>query len=178
MTGGLPYWDSFRTDWSSADSYDANLSLFLAGDNVPDHGSYDGRIATIRMKAMRYGQQLCELLNLLAGQEGWNQTKVRRALSDGFGNNEGDGYDAFGGDEYTLMSISDYHRLHDDLVATIEKISLAGDVDDDKEVGVSDVIAVLQILTDSYGGTIGPNGDSDGDGALTLQDAIRILGKI
>ncbi len=178
MTGGLPYWDSFRTDWTSAISDDANLSLFLSGDNVPGHGSFDGRIATIRMKAMRYGQQLCELLNLLARQDGWNQTKVRLALSRGFGDNGGDGYDTFGGDEYSSMSIDDYHRLHADLVATLEKVILAGDVDDSGDVVLQDVIAILQILTGNYDGTIGPNGDVDGDAKLTLQDAIHLLGNI
>ncbi|WP_163337328.1 fibronectin type III domain-containing protein [Desulfopila sp. IMCC35008] len=177
MTGGLPYWDSFRTDWGSADSYDANLSLFLSGDSVPGHGSFDGRIATIRMKAMRYGQQLCELLNLLSQQDGWNQTRVRRALSNGFGNKSGDGYDAFGGDEYSSLSIDDYYRLSGDLVATIEKVSLAGDVDGNGKVGVADAVAILQLLTESYSGSVGPNADSDGDSRLTLQDAIRILGK-
>ena len=178
LDGGLPYWDAFRTDWDSADSYDADLSLFLAGDDVPGHGFYDGRIATIRMKAMRYGQQLCELLNLLAAEDGWNPTLVRRALSQGFGDNAGVGYDAFGGDEYGAMSIEDFFRLRADLVATIERERLAGDVDGNGDVGVADVIALLRIITDCYGGPIGENADRDRDGRLTLQDAIAILGSL
>lgn len=182
MDGGLPYWDAFRTDWSSADSYDANLSLFLAGTSVPEHDNvahpFDGRIATIRMKSMRYGQQLCELLNLLATHDGWNRTKVRRALSNGFGDKTGAGYDAFGGDEYTNMTIDDYFRLHADLTATLENGLLAGDVDGDSDVDIADVITLLKIITDSYEGPISSHGDTDDDGRITLQDAIRILHRL
>ena len=124
MDGGLPYWNCFHTNWSTATGADttgqkADLSLMLSGDDVPGHGAFDGRIATLRMKGMRHGQQIAELLNLLAAQPGWNRSKVARALSNGYGDHEGVAYDAFGGDGYSSMALEDYYRLRQDLVTTL-----------------------------------------------------------
>jgi hypothetical protein len=104
MDGCLPYWDTFQNNWTTASGCatggDASLSLMLFGSDVPGHGSFDGRIGTIRMKGMRYGQQLAELLNLLSSQDGWNRNLVSRALSGGYGDLAGVGFDSYGGDEY------------------------------------------------------------------------------
>ena len=115
MDGGLPYWDNYHTNWDSADV----LAVLPSGDSVPGHGYFDGRIATIRMKGMRYGQQLCEYLNMLRGKAGWNRNLAARALSDRYGDNAGRGYDAYGGDEYDNMRILEYYKLHADLLASI-----------------------------------------------------------
>jgi hypothetical protein len=119
LDGGTPYWDNFHSNWTVASGEDATLSLMLSGDSVPGHGSFDGRIGTIRMKGMRYGQQVVEMLNLLASAKGWNRNLVARALSSRYGDHAGREYDAFGGDGYTNLQILDYHRLHADLVATL-----------------------------------------------------------
>jgi len=129
LNGGTPYWDNFKNNWSTAtgndqDGQDATLSVLLSGDSVPGYGTFDGRIATVRMKAMRYGQQLCELLNLMAGKDDWNRNIMARTLSAAFGDSgdpsgDGDGHDTFGGDEYTNMEILDYYQLHADLVASL-----------------------------------------------------------
>lgn len=177
--GGLPYWNSFANNWTTATGSDggedATLSLMLSGSNVPGHGSYDGRIATIRMKGMRYGQQLCELLNLLARQKGWNRNLVSRALSSGYGDNSGVGYDNYGGDEYVGMTILEYFQLHADLVATLEKELLVGDINGDRLVDLSDAIIILQLQSDQYQGQIRLDGDVDGDGKIGLAEAVYVL---
>jgi hypothetical protein len=140
LNGGTPYWDNYKNNWSTAtgsdqEGEDATLSVLLSGDSVPGYdGTFDGRIATVRMKAMRYGQQLCELLNLMAGKDGWNRNIVARTLSAAFGDSEepsGDGHDTFGGDEYTDMQIFDYYQLHADLVASLAPKGYDTDGDND-----------------------------------------------
>jgi|GEM_PF-3199289 len=180
--GGLPYWDSFQNNWTTATGSDgggdATLSLLLSGADVPGHGAFDGRIATIRMKGMRYGQQLCELLNLLAQQNGWNRNLVSRALSNRYGNHAGIGYDSYGGDEYSGMNITDYYRLQSDLVATLEQSLFRGDVDGDGTIGLADVIVVLQVQSNSYNGPLRLAGDVNDDGRIGLQEAVFILAKM
>ncbi len=133
LDGGTPYWNNFENNWTTAtgsdQGEDATLSLMLSGQNVPGHGSFDGRIATIRMKGMRYGQQLVEMLNLVAGATGWNRNLAARALSSRYGDQSGSGYDSYGGDEYNTMQIIDFHKLHADLAATL--MSLGCDTDSD-----------------------------------------------
>ncbi len=123
LDGGLPYWNNYDDNWTTASGEaggeDATLSVLLSGDDVPGHGAFDGRIATIRMKAMRHGQQLCELLNILSASEGWSRNLAARALGAGRGDHSGMGYDAYGGDEYNGVSILGFHQLHADLVAAI-----------------------------------------------------------
>lgn len=181
LDGGLPYWNNFDNNWTTATGSDggedATLSILLSGSTVPGHGSFDGRIGTIRMKGMRYGQQLCELLNMLAQQPGWNGNLVRRALSNGYGNKTGTGYDNFGGDEYTNMTILDYFRLQSDLTASLEKTLLLGDVNGDKMVDLRDGVGALQIQA---GGTlVSPRveGDVNGDGKIGMVEALFILQK-
>jgi len=78
-----------------------------SGDSVPGHGYFDGRIATARMKGMRFGQQICEYLNMLASKPGWNRTLATYALHDRCG------------DDFTTMEILDFYRLRADLLATL-----------------------------------------------------------
>ena len=113
--GGLPYWDSYHTNWTGLDT----LAVLMEGGNVPGHGTFDGRIGTVRMKNLRHGQQLCELLNLVGSQEGWNRNLTARALSARYGDNVGRGYDAYGGDEYDNMTILEHYQFHADLLATL-----------------------------------------------------------
>jgi hypothetical protein len=142
LDGGTPYWNNFANNWTTASGasggQDATLSILLSGDNVPGHGAFDGRIATVRMKAMRYGQQLCEMLNMVSGASGWNRNLAARALSAAYGDNAGRGYDAYGGDEYSGMQIIDYHRLHADLVASLTAGGCASDSDGDGTMDCSD----------------------------------------
>ena len=136
---------------------------------MPGHGAFDGRIATIRMKGMRHGVQLAETLNLLAGETGWNRTRVARAMSDRYGDHAGYAYDPFGGDAYDSMSILDYYRLHADLLATIADTQLPGDFDGDGDVDAGDLDVILAELT-------GPDvlnasaADLDGDEDVDLID--------
>ena len=132
LDGGLPYWNNFRNNWITATGPeggdDADLSILLSGENVPGHGAFDGRIATVRMKAMRFSQQLCELLNLLSNSPGWNRNLVARAMSAGYGDHSGRGYDAYGGDEYAGMDILDFYRLAADVVASMEETNASGNI--------------------------------------------------
>ena len=111
-------------NWTTAEGDDgggdATLSILMSGDDVPGHGSFDGRIATVRMKGMRFSQQLCELLNLLSSKTGWNRNLAARALSAAYGDNHGFGCDAYGGDEYTQLGITDLYRLQADVIASLE----------------------------------------------------------
>ena len=133
LDGGLPYWNNFRNNWTTATGPeggdDADLSILLSGENVPGHGAFEGRIATVRMKAMRFSQQLCELLNLLSRSPGWNRNLVARAMSAGYGDHSGKGYDAYGGDEYAGMDILDFYRLAADVVASIEETNASGNIE-------------------------------------------------
>jgi len=101
--GGLPYWNCYNTNWTTADT----LAVLPSGDSVPGHGYFDGRIATARMKGMRFGQQICEYLNMLASKPGWNRTLATYALHDRCG------------DDFTTMEILDFYRLRADLLATL-----------------------------------------------------------
>jgi hypothetical protein len=182
LDGGLPYWDSYDSNWTTATGSDsggdATLSVMLSGSNVPGHGFFDGRIATIRMKGMRHGQQLCELLNLQAGQNGWNRNLVSRALSNGYGDHSGVGYDAYGGDEYNNMTILDYYRLQSDLIATLERQLLLGDVNDDRVVDLKDVIVALQVVSGHTTGPIRLAADVDGDGQVGLAEVVFVMDKV
>jgi hypothetical protein len=160
LDGGLPYWNNFDSNWTTATGSDgggdATLSILLSGADVPGHGAFDGRIATIRMKAMRFSLQLCEMLNLMAGKAGWNRNITARSLSAAYGDHAGGGYDAFGGDEYKNMTIFDYYQLHADLAA-----SLAGggsDTDGDGDVDGVDLATFAQgssLSLEAFAGTFG-----------------------
>ena len=180
MDGGLPYWDTFQNNWTTAEGSDsvgedADLSLMLSGSSVPGHGYFDGRIATVRMKGMRYGQQLAELLNLLAAQPGWNRNRVARALSDRYGDHSGTGYDAFGGDEYNGLTISDYFALTQDIIASLELCLLRGDINNDRVIDLRDAIGALQVQVGVYEGTVRLEADVDDDGRVGMTEALFIL---
>ena len=167
LDGGLPYWTNYDDNWTTAEGddggEDATLSILMSGDDVPGHGDFDGRIATVRMKGMRFSQQLCELLNLLSRKTGWNRNLAARALSAAYGDNEGFGYDAYGGDEYTQLGIADLYRLQADVIASIEAtvkiiyVQKEGDCNDNEpcentiqdaldlaETGVANIVKVVQ----------------------------------
>lgn len=167
LDGGTPYWNNYDNNWTTAtgDSVggDATLSILLSGENVPGHGAFDGRIGTVRMKAMRYGQQLCEMLNMMSGASGWSRNRAVRALSASYGDHTGQGYDAYGGDEYNDMKILDYHKLHADLVASLTGTGCDIDSDGDGIMDCSDGCPSDRDKTDP--GVCGCDvADTDGDG--------------
>ena len=168
LNGGLPYWDNYRTDWNNADA----LAVFPSGSDVPGHGYFDGRIATIRMKGMRAGQQLAEYLNRLSTMSGWNRTLVARALSARYGDHTGFAYDPFGGDSYAGMSILDYHRLRADLFASILAAFNPFDFDHDGDVDLDDY-AMLYADLSGPGAPISSVADVDEDGDVDLGDFSR-----
>ena len=170
LDGGLPYWDSYQSNWTTATGSDggadATLSILLSGANVPGHGAFDGRIATIRMKAMRFGVQLCEMLNLMAGRTGWNRNIMARSLSTAYGDQAGTGYDAFGGDEYTEMKILDYYRLQADLAASLTESG--DDTDGDGDVDGIDLMQFSRWYADGD-----PRADLNGDASIDEADVAR-----
>ena len=165
LDGGLPYWDNYRTNWTDADP----LAVLPSGDAVPGHGAFDGRIATIRMKGMRFGVQLVEQLNVLAGAPTWNRTRVARALSDRYGDHTGYAYDPFGGDGYDGVTILDYYRLHADLLAGIAASLAPADFDRDGDVDLDDLGFMLAELA-GPGVPRASAADLDDDGDIDLID--------
>ncbi len=165
LDGALPYWDNYHTDWANADA----LAVLPSGDNVPGHGSFDGRIATIRLKGMRHGVQLAEHLNVLSGCEGWNRTRVARALSERYGDHTGYAFDPFGGDAYDSMSILDFHRLHADLLASIAAAQSMCDLDGQGGADLAD-FAVLWNALEGPGIASDSPADMDADGDVDLRD--------
>ena len=170
LTGGVPYWDNYHTNWSSADA----LAVVPSGDDVPGHGTFDGRLATVRMKGMRFGIQLIECLNLLAGRAGWNHSRVAQALSNRYGDQTGDAYDPWGGDAYDGMTILDYHRLRADLFASLEGTFAPADFNEDGSVDLLDY-AIF------YGTLSGPDvpvdspADLDHDGDVDMADFAQFV---
>jgi len=109
LDGGAPYWNNFSTNWINAEP----LSIVYSGANVPGFGLYDGAIASVRLKLMRSGEQLIELVNLLAAQDGWSRERVAQAIADKYG--DGTWNHSFNG-----MGEVELHRLHADLLAELE----------------------------------------------------------
>ena len=83
FNGGLPYWDSYNTQWVNAD--DATPCVVYSGQNVPGFGTYSGPIVSRRVKAMRQAQQIIELLNLWSANRGMNRSRTRAALNAAYG---------------------------------------------------------------------------------------------
>ncbi len=125
LDGGAPYWNNFNTNWNDAEP----LSIVYSGSNVPGFGQYNGAIAGVRLKLMRNGQQLIELANLLAAQEGWSRRRALQAINDKYG---------AGSWNYSFDSMGEIelYRLHADLLAQIE--SLMDDLAPSLEVRKSD----------------------------------------
>ena len=80
--GDLPYWDTFRGT-GSAWRKGNDLAIYYSGRNYAGSGKdYTGPIASVRLKLMRRVQQDIEYLHLLAGQPGWDRSRVRLALAE------------------------------------------------------------------------------------------------
>ncbi len=141
VDGALPYWNNFDTSWWSADS----LSIVYSGQNVPGYGTYDGAIASVRLKAMRRGQQDIEYLTYLGDHRvDWDRASVTRALRQRYAN-------ASDPDSYTGMGVLDFRRLREDVAFTI----VDGDSDGD---GVPDVADNCPFQPNAS------QSDQDGDG--------------
>jgi hypothetical protein len=112
LDGGVPYWDNFQTSWEDA----ASLSVVYSGASVPGMGTYDGAIASIRMKAMRQAQQLVELANLLSAAPHWSREQVSQALLSRYGDGTRDrGFSGLDEDRI--------YQMRADLVATLEAVA-------------------------------------------------------
>ena len=109
LDGGLPYWDNFQTSWSQAKA----LSMVYSGKNVPGFGQYEGPIMSIRVKMMRQAQQIIELANLLAQQDGWNRQRVTQSLLSKYG--DGAWNRSFAG-----LNEQSIYQLRADLMAELE----------------------------------------------------------
>ena len=112
---------------------------------------------------MRYGQQLCEMLNMMSGAAGWNRNMATRALSAAYGDHEGIGYDEYGGDEFNNLKILDYHQLHADLAASLTSTGCDTDSDGDGILDCSDGCPLDGDKTDPGACGCGVD-DTDGDG--------------
>ncbi|RJP20862.1 MAG: fibronectin type III domain-containing protein [Candidatus Omnitrophota bacterium] len=109
LDGGLPYWDNFQTSWTDANA----LSTVYTGQNVPGFGRYEGPIMSIRVKMMRQAQQIIELANSLAKQNGWNRERVTNTLLSKYGDGSWDR--SFNG-----LGETELYRLRTDLMKTLE----------------------------------------------------------
>jgi hypothetical protein len=109
VDGALPYWNNFNTNWTAADE----LAIVYSGQNVPGYGTYDGALASVRLKQMRRGQQDIEYLAYLANAAGWDRGMVTRALQQRYGNS--------GGESYTAMTVLDFYKLREDVDATLQE---------------------------------------------------------
>lgn len=111
FNGGLPYWDSYNTQWVNADN--STPCVVYSGLSVPGFGTYSGPIMSRRVKQMRQTQQIIELLNLWSACRGMNRSRVRDALYAKYG--QGTWNYAFG----TLDEVKLY-QLRANLVAQLE----------------------------------------------------------
>lgn len=114
--GGLPYWNSYNTAWTTAD--DDTPCVVYAGEAVPGFGLYGGPIISQRLKQIRQVQQIIELLNLWAAAPGMNRLRVREALCAKYGQGTWDF--AFG-----TLGEWELYRLRADLVAQLELLEEA-----------------------------------------------------
>jgi len=109
LDGGVPYWDNFQTNWSTAEP----LSVVYSGRNVPGFGAYEGPIMSIRVKMMRQAQQVLELANLLSHRPGWNRQRVAAAIGNAYG-------DRTSQRSFTHLKEEDLYRLRAALIAALE----------------------------------------------------------
>ena len=111
FNGGLPYWNSYNTSWTTAD--DGTPCVVYSGLDVPGFGLYSGPLISHRVKQMRQAQQIIELLNLWAASRGMDRADVRDALNAKYGEGTWD---------YAFDSLEELelYRLRADLVAQLE----------------------------------------------------------
>jgi hypothetical protein len=108
LDGGVPYWDNFQTSWDQAKA----LSMVYSGRKVPGFGQYEGPVMSIRAKMMRQAQQIIELANLLAQQDGWSRERVTNALLKTHGDGQWKR-------SFTGLTQEKLHELRADLMATL-----------------------------------------------------------
>lgn len=111
FNGGLPYWDSFNTQWFNAD--DATPCVVYSGQSVPGFGLYNGPIISRRVKELRQAQQIIELLNLWSACRGMNRSRVRQSLNTRYGDHTWD-Y------AFTNLNEVSLYQLRAALVAQLE----------------------------------------------------------
>lgn len=114
---GLPWWDSFNTNWTTAD--DNTPCVIYSGNSVPGYGQYAGPIMSIRVKETRQVEQIIELLNLWAGSGAGsiNRNRVRDAINAKYGAGTWD---------YSFSSMDEnrIYKLRADLIAQLEPVLL------------------------------------------------------
>jgi hypothetical protein len=166
LDGGTPYWDNYAFNWNSA----SGLCLFYTGQGIPGFGDYDGGIASIRMKMMRQATQICELLNLLARQKGWDRQKATEALLGKYTNGNRDR--SFGS-----MSEAELYQLRADLVAEIEAVlPMVGDANADDAVDVVDLLTLVYAFGSVEGGAgFDPSVDFNADGLVDVEDLLDLV---
>ncbi len=162
VDGALPYWDSYETSWTSAQA----LSVVYAGQGIPGYSTYNGAIASVRMKQMRRGQQDIEYLAYLGGQPGWNRPAVARALAQRYADT--------GGDSYNGLNELKFFQLREDLAASIPV--LLGDVTGDGHVDVIDLLTLVAAFGSYYGDVnYDPSCDFNSDGAVDVIDLLYMI---
>lgn len=110
FAGLLPWWDCYKTDWTTGD----DLSLIYSGSNVPGFGQYRGPIISMRIKQMRQVQQIVELLNIWAEQPGMNRPRVRDAFFAKYG--DGSTFDY----SFNTLTEEKIYKMRADLVSELE----------------------------------------------------------
>ncbi len=161
--GCLPYWQSYATNWTNADS----LSVVYSGQSVPGYGLYNGAIASVRMKEMRRGQQDVEYLAYLAGNvDGWDRAAAIRALQARYA----DG----GGGSYNGMNEADFFQLREDIAATVPA-PLPGDANGDGIVNVIDLLMLAHAFATSQGdANYDSRVDFNNDGVINVIDLLTL----
>jgi len=174
VDGALPYWNTYSTQsqeyaggpyipsWWLAN----NLTLVYSGQNVPVPGvaPYDGALASVRLKAMRRGQQDIEYLMYLADHgSAWNRASAARALQALYAN-------ASDPDSYTGMDVLDFHRLREDVALSLAITDDDGDGVPDGEDNCPGVWNPTQDDADGDGLGDECDPDSDNDGVLDTSD--------
>jgi hypothetical protein len=162
VDGCLPYWQSYQTNWTTADQ----LSVLYSGQSIPGYSAYYGGIASFRMKQMRRGQQDIEYLARLAGSPGWNRAAAARALAQRYA-------DA-GGDSYSGMNELKFFELREDVAASIPY--LEGDTNNDGHVDVADLLTLVYAFGTYVGdATYDPSADFNSDGMVDVVDLLTLV---
>jgi hypothetical protein len=162
VDGALPYWDSYQTSWTSA----AQLSVVYSGQSIPGYSSYNGAIASLRMKQMRRGQHDIEYLAYLAGSPGWNRSAAARALAQRYADS--------GGNSYTAMNELNLFQMREDVAASIPVLD--GDTNNDGHVDVTDLLTLVYAFGTFVGdAAYDPSADFNSDGAVDVYDLLTLV---